>query len=81
MADPTMTDNNSNNANQTMQRERADSEVSGGSDGDREQNIENDKKLANKGPIGSQQQSGERANRDTKGGSTTNPGGQSNNQR
>lgn len=37
MADPNMTSNNQSNPNQTMQREQAKAEVSGGGDRQREQ--------------------------------------------
>jgi len=60
MADPIMTTNNSNNANQTVQREQAKSEVSGGSDRQREQSGM-DKERQDKSAIGSQKKSDETA--------------------
>ena len=58
MADLNTTNNQGNNANQTMQREQAKSEVSGGSDRMREQGGM-DKKSEEKGAIGGQSKSDE----------------------
>ncbi len=60
MADPNMTDNNSNHSNQTMQREQAKAEVSGGSDRQREQSGM-DKDRQDKSAIGGQSKSDETA--------------------
>ncbi len=60
MADPNMTTNNSNNSNQTMQREQAKAEVGGSSDRQREQSgMDKDRK--DKSAIGGQSKSAEKS--------------------